>query len=197
VKSGAAGAVGGGESSSGEQASSPQPEVAPGILRLSTTRAQDKEMLASPPPNATILVDDKFTYRTDEWGRIIKAVAVLDERDPEHPRNIKAQGDLPDKGTEDHSGHIFARIFKGPGDLINLVPMHGVTVNLSAYKKLENKWCSAIRAGAKVEVSVTLKYEGEERRPSHLQVTYQITGKDGSTARPKVQFIRNRRSKDA
>lgn len=32
------------------------------------------------------------TSETDEWGRIIKAVAVLDERDPEHPRNLKAEG---------------------------------------------------------------------------------------------------------
>jgi hypothetical protein len=163
----------------------------PSVVRLSTTSAGDKEALASPPPHATIVVDDKFTYQTDEWGRIVRAIATLDARDPDHPRNSTAQRDLPDKGAEDHAGHIFARIFKGPGDLINLVPMHGRKVNLSAYRVLENLWSRAIKANGAVTVEVRFEYIDHGRRPDEIIVRYKVQDTNGKLIESRFVEIEN------
>jgi hypothetical protein len=171
----AAGAVGGGESSSGEQASVPQPESA-SVLRLSTKSPHDKEALASPPPNSVIVVDEKFTYETDGLSRVVKATVTLDVHDADHPRNLRAQRNLVGKLEGDHAGHIFARIFRGPGDLINLVPMAGRLVNLSTYRLLENQWARTVKRGKTVDVAVEFEYEGDTNRPTEIAVSHTIDG---------------------
>jgi hypothetical protein len=174
----------------------PEAELnSPSVVRLSTTSPGDKEALASPPPHATIVVDDKFTYQTDEWGRIVRAIATLDARDPDHPRNSTAQRDLPDKGAEDHAGHIFARIFKGPGDLINLVPMHGRKVNLSAYRMLENLWSRTIKAKGEARVEVRFEYLDEGRRPDEIRVRYKVQDSNGKLIGSRSVKIKNKGSK--
>ncbi|MBG6098575.1 DNA/RNA non-specific endonuclease [Nocardioides luteus] len=151
-------------------------------LRLSSTDPAHRKTLAKPPPESTVLVDDRFLYRTDEVSRVWQAEATLSEYDPNHPRNVAAQRNLEDKiKNVDHAGHLFARIFKGPGDLINLVPMHGSKVNQGQYRRLENLWSDQIQEGKTVEVTIDLDYDGSSRRPTDIVVTHVVDGVEATT----------------
>ncbi len=50
-------------------------------------------------------------------------------------------------------------------------------VNLSQYKRLENKWANAIKEGKQVKVDVNVKYDGDSLRPVEFKVKYEIDGK--------------------
>jgi hypothetical protein len=116
------------------------------------------------------VVDGRFTYETDQFGRVIKAKATLAEVDLDHPRSDSAQRTLLGKLPGDHAGHIFARIFQGPLDKINLTPMEGSRVNLGQYATLEKQWRKEIEAGRSVEVSVELSYGEHLHRPDTIKV---------------------------
>jgi hypothetical protein len=152
----------------------PAPRDANGIVRLSTSDPEHRQWLQKPPGDATIVVDDTFTYLTDATGRVTTAKATLRAVDRNHPRSGSSQRILPDRLDGDHAGHIFARIFKGPGELVNLVPMVGGRVNLSSYKIIENEWKRAIADGKPVRVEIDLRYRSEARRPDALVVDYWI-----------------------
>lgn len=148
-----------------------------GPLHLATTDPEHKELLNHPPPDSTVVVDDRFTYRTDHLGRVVHASAKLEVVDLDHPRDKSAQSQLIGKLPGDHAGHLFARIFQGPGDSINLTPMEGNKVNLSAYKTVENSWRKALLEGKDVSAEVELVYRSESMRADAFQVTYWIDGK--------------------
>ncbi|MEV0287219.1 DNA/RNA non-specific endonuclease [Kribbella sp. NPDC050820] len=144
------------------------------IIELSTEEPDHKELLSRPPPDSTIRVDERFLYDTDRAGRVVRAKAVLDVLDLKHPRDTRAQRALDDKLPGDHAGHIFARIFRGPIGKMNLTPMVGNSVNLSAYKKAENAWRAALEAGSEVEVQIDLVYRSDKNRPDLIAVRYSI-----------------------
>lgn len=50
-------------------------------------------------------------------------------------------------------------------------------VNLSKYKRIENRWAREIRAGKTVTVNVNIKYGGNSMRPSEFIIEYTIDGK--------------------
>lgn len=164
------------ERSTGERPPEVKP-TEPVVLRLSTTDEEHKRLLDRPPADSTVLVDEKFTYRTDEGGRVVSAKTTLDLVDVDHPRDSAAQRRLPGKLLGDHAGHLFARIFGGPGGRMNLVPMEGVKVNLGQYKALENRWRRIIEAGGTVEVFVDLSYPGASVRPDVIEVGYRHEGR--------------------
>ncbi|GAA1558407.1 hypothetical protein GCM10009741_74110 [Kribbella lupini] len=143
------------------------------VLKLSTTNRDHRPTLDAPPPNSSILVDEKFLYRTDHDGRVISAHAVLDRIDLQHPRDTAAQRRLAGKLTGDHAGHIFARIFGGPIGTMNLVPMKGSKVNLSQYKVIENHWRRLIDRGEAIDVSVRFSYDDDAVRPHKIRVRYE------------------------
>jgi hypothetical protein len=143
------------------------------VVELSTTNPDHHHTLRNPPPDATLRVDGRFTYRTDHLGRVTHATATLTTIDLHHPRDRTAQRHLPDKNPDDHAGHLFARIFQGPATTINLTPMHA-NINQSTYRRLENSWARAIRNGQDVQVSVDLTYEGVSRRPVLLEIEYSV-----------------------
>ncbi len=130
----------------------------------------------APPANAKFRVDSKFDYETDNAGRVISAKAVLDLIDLGHPRDSTAQRKLAGKLPGDHAGHIFARIFRGPIGRMNLLPMHGTTVNLSQYKTLENHWRRLIQQGESVDVSVSFRFSDDSQRPDTIRVRYKHAG---------------------
>lgn len=145
-------------------------------IELSTTDPNDKELLNRPPPDSTVRVDERFEYQTDGAGRVVRAKATLDVVDLKHPRDTSAQRKLDDRLPGDHAGHIFARIFKGPIGRMNLTPMAGHSVNLSAYKRAENAWRAALEAGSEVEVQIDLVYRTDKNRPDLIAVKYSIDG---------------------
>ncbi|WP_109507091.1 DNA/RNA non-specific endonuclease [Nocardioides speluncae] len=142
------------------------------MIELSSSDPEHVRKLNKPEPNATIIVDGRFRYETDERGRVTKATTTLDVIDLKHPRSKHAQRTLSDKFPGDDAGHLFARIFKGPGQKLNLVPMEALGVNRGEYKSLEAAWRSALEDDREVEVSVELSYDGPTRRPDSIYVTY-------------------------
>lgn len=66
--------------------------------------------------------------------------------------------------------------FGGSPDLDNIVSQ-AKEVNLSAYRKIENEWASAIRRGETVTVNMDIEYERDSTRPKAFVVTYAIDGK--------------------
>jgi hypothetical protein len=156
------------------------------VIELSTTDPDHKLSLNKPPPNSTIRIDDKFTFETDDFGRVIRASAILDVLDLDHPRDTTAQRKLIGKLPGDHAGHIFARIFRGPIGSMNLIPMEATKVNLGQYAVLEKRWRKAIEKGQQVEVSVDLSYGERRHRPDIIVVYHRI----GSGKRLRLR-IRN------
>lgn len=120
-------------------------------------------------------------------GRVIRAKAVLDAIDLQHPRDNTAQRNLIGKLPGDHAGHIFARIFKGPIGSMNLVPMEARKVNLGQYAVLEKRWRKAIEDGDEVEVSVDLGYGERRHRPDIIVVYHRIGG--GKRLRLRIRNI--------
>ncbi|PFL64121.1 hypothetical protein COJ30_16305 [Bacillus anthracis] len=80
---------------------------------------------------------------------------------------------LPD----DDGGHLIATIFKGSGNMDNLVPMNS-NLNRGEWKKLENEWANALNDGDKVRVKITPNYSGNSKRPDSFVIRYKIGDED-------------------
>ena len=80
-----------------------------------------------------------------------------------------------DRLRDDEGGHLIAYIFKGSGDIDNLVPMDG-NLNKGEWKKLENRWKEALDVDPREEVKVRIKpvYKGDSQRPGKIQNKYKI-----------------------
>lgn len=81
----------------------------------------------------------------------------------------------PGKQPGDHAGHIAGDRFGGSPELDNLVSQLS-GVNLSQYKKIEEKWASALKQGKEVKVNVNIHYDGARMRPSEFKIEYDIDG---------------------
>ena len=115
-----------------------------------------------------------YFYETDEQGRICNwntEDLQLTFREERLPHNSKSPG----KKQGDHAGHLVGDRFGGSPDLDNIVSQ-AKEVNLSAYRKIENEWASAIRRGETVTVNMDIEYEGSSTRPKAFVVTYAIDG---------------------
>ncbi|WP_332651494.1 DNA/RNA non-specific endonuclease [Lysinibacillus sp. 54212] len=115
-----------------------------------------------------------YHYKTDEIGRINEFNAddlKLTERDNRLPH----KSNTPGKEPGDHAGHLAADRFGGSPDYDNLVSQSS-DVNLSKYKKLENKWAKAIEEGKQVSVNVKVNYDDDSLRPISFEVKYVIDG---------------------
>ena len=116
----------------------------------------------------------EYIYKTDDMGRLKEFNAdelKLTERNSRLTHNPKTAG----KEAGDHAGHIAADRFGGSPDLDNLVSQSS-NVNLSKYKKLENKWAKAIGEAKEVKVNVTINYNSDNLRPSGFDVQFTVDG---------------------
>lgn len=116
----------------------------------------------------------KYNYETDAKGRISNWNTdnlQLTER----KGRLKHNSNTPGKIKGDHAGHLAGDRFGGSPNLDNIVSQ-SQNVNLSQYKKLENKWAKAIKEGKEVTVKVNIKYAGEGLRPVQFDVEYTIKG---------------------
>jgi hypothetical protein len=89
-----------------------------------------------------------------------------------------------DRLPDDEGGHLIASIFKGSGDIDNLVPMDS-NLNKGEWKKMENDWNDALDDGEEVKVKITPVYEGDSQRPTRFEINYKI----GDSI--KTKFLRN------
>ncbi|MGT4652701.1 DNA/RNA non-specific endonuclease, partial [Bacillus cereus] len=94
-------------------------------------------------------------------------------------RNQYAQSNSgkPDRLLKDDGGHLIASIFKGSGDIDNLVPMSS-QINRSGGKwyEMEQRWLKALRADPPkhVEVSIEPIYKDDSLRPDSFVIEYNI-----------------------
>ena len=128
-------------------------------------------------PNATF-VKNGYTYRTDEFGRVISVEGKLQVKDHKgrnkmlDTRDVVAHGKMKDS---DDRGHLIADRFNGSGELENLVPMDG-KLNKGDYAKLEDTLAEAVKGGADVRMKVEPVYSGDSNRPDAFRVSYTIDG---------------------
>nr|WP_242058319.1 DNA/RNA non-specific endonuclease [Bacillus safensis] len=125
-------------------------------------------------PNVVYSTKQGYTYTTDYYGRIVK-VEASDLKYGEVKRNQYAQSNSgkPDRLLDDDGGHLIATIFKGSGDIDNLVPMNG-NLNKGEWKKLENAWADALQNGDQVKVKITPNYKADSLRPETFDIKYKI-----------------------
>lgn len=139
-------------------------------------------------PNITYRAGEfKYLYKTDQFGRIKEWVAEelkLTDREHRLPHNPNTPG----KQLGDHAGHLAGDRFGGSPDLDNLVSQLS-KVNLSYYKKIENQWADAIKAGKHVTVNVKINYDGTRLRPVSFEVRYTI---DGEFYKEQINNVKGR-----
>ncbi|SDB90961.1 DNA/RNA non-specific endonuclease [Shouchella lonarensis] len=115
-------------------------------------------------------------YRTDKYGRIRHVEGDLSigaAKKNKYAQRVVGRGDrLPD----DDGGHLIASMFKGSGQLDNLVPMNRNLNQQGAYRDLERRWEQALRAKPPQDVKVQIipKYRGDSQRPEMFEVRYKI-----------------------
>jgi hypothetical protein len=138
--------------------------------------------------NVQYTTPEGYTYRTDELGRIVSCEGTLKkglaERNEYAQRIVGREDRLPD----DEGGHLIASIFKGSGDIDNLVPMNA-NLNKGEWKKLENSWKDALEATPPQEVQVMISpiYEGNSQRPAKFKIKYRIGNENNFT----TKFLKN------
>ncbi|MCC5468234.1 hemagglutinin repeat-containing protein, partial [Pelosinus baikalensis] len=127
-------------------------------------------------PNIEYSTEEGYKFTTDSNGRISSAEANLELGKAD--RNTYAQRTVggEDRLSNDDGGHLIASIFKGSGELDNLVPMNS-TLNRSEYKSLEYTWKKALGEGKEVKVTIEPIYQENSMRPSNFKVDYTIDGK--------------------
>ncbi|UQZ77290.1 hypothetical protein C2I17_23585 [Niallia circulans] len=127
-------------------------------------------------PNIEYKTKEGYHYKTDSEGRISNVEATLQlgkaDRNNYAQRTVGREDRLPN----DDGGHLIASIFKGSGEIDNLVPMNA-TLNRKEYKALETSWKKALESGKTVEVKIEPIYKGNSSRPSKFEVEYKINGK--------------------
>ncbi|MGD7007027.1 DNA/RNA non-specific endonuclease [Metabacillus sp. 84] len=127
-------------------------------------------------PNIEYKTKEGYHYKTDSEGRISNVEATLQlgkaDRNNYAQRTVGREDRLPN----DDGGHLIANIFRGSGEIDNLVPMNA-TLNRKEYKALETSWKKALEAGKEVIVKVKPIYVGNSSRPNEFKISYTIDGK--------------------
>ncbi|MGG3401616.1 DNA/RNA non-specific endonuclease [Bacillus paranthracis] len=128
-------------------------------------------------PNVEYTSKEGYTYTTDSQGRVASCEGSLQLGDGK--RNNYAQRVVGgnDRLDDDDGGHLIATIFKGSGNMDNLVPMNS-NLNRGEWKKLENEWANALNDGDKVRVKITPNYSGNSKRPDSFVIRYKIGDED-------------------
>lgn len=168
--------------------SSDQPGASDVIHTSSGEKGAWNPVLSDPPANATIVVDERIVYETDTLARTVRAQTVLSdvvraELRAEAQRWLRHKGAQAGAGGEDRlkradggrdeGGHIFGVLFGGPGEAINLEAMD-FTNNRVSYRELEKIWEQHVEDGGIVNVSVDFRFEGDSKRPSEFDVSFDL-----------------------
>ncbi|XZI79736.1 DNA/RNA non-specific endonuclease [Clostridium perfringens] len=135
------------------------------------TKVNGKKALKS---NVEYVTDEGYRYLTDSKGRISDVEGTL--KRGKAKRNAYAQrtvGKEQGRLASDDGGHLIASIFKGSGDLDNLVPMDS-TLNRGEWKSMESSWAKALEDGKKVDIKIKPIYNEPTQRPTSFKVKYRM-----------------------
>ena len=141
--------------------------------------SRGKKILA---PNVKYVSED-YESTTDSLGRItsVNAENLALETAGRNLHSQRTAGGI-DRLPEDDGGHLIASMFKGSGDIDNLVAMNS-DINRSGgtWYEMEKEWKSALNdiPPRKVtNVSIEPVYSGDSLRPISFNISYQIEGED-------------------
>lgn len=139
-------------------------------------------------PNAIYKAGEHDYYvETDDLGRV-KRVYAGELRMKKHDgRKRASSNETAGKMMTDHAGHLIADLFGGSWTLVNMVSMDG-KLNQLDYAQLERLWRTALASGARVRLYIEVIYEGANMRPAGFDVTYTVTGADGTQTVNRVVF---------
>lgn len=128
------------------------------------------------PHTAYVERRTRYRYETDDSGRVSVVEGNLVDESGWRNSYQQARAGGRDRLDTDDGGHLFATIFRGPGERINLVPMDA-NLNRGVWQAMERRWARALELGREVRVSVRLHYQAGNTRPTRFEVTYQIQGR--------------------
>jgi Domain of unknown function (DUF4781)/DNA/RNA non-specific endonuclease len=132
-------------------------------------------------PNTDYVVG-RYTYTTDEVGRVVEASGRV--RLNRHDRNTHQQGKaaevsgIKDAVEGDQGGHLFAAMFDGPGEQINYHPMtRELNGSGGDWYNMEQEWRAALEQNRTVDARIRAEFDGDSKRPAAFRVTFWIDGK--------------------
>lgn len=140
-------------------------------------------------PNRTYLIDDCFTYKTDDLGRVISCSADRTKAFKTINRNTQRNSSTQKYIVEhldgrvglDDGGHLFANATGGPNELINQVPMSRKLNQTGEWRQLERIEEQALKEGKQVVSQRKLLYKGNDKRPYAIEFITIIDGKETKT----------------
>jgi hypothetical protein len=136
----------------------------------------------------------EVVWRKDEKDRTVHVKATLKKvfsGAGRSSKEVSEQGKAAAKGKAgDVGGHIIGHRFVKDQGIINMFPQN-TRFNNSAWKKMENEWAAAIKAGHHVDVDIKLT-GGTVNRPEKIIVYYEFIDVDtGEVKREKAKIFRN------
>ena len=128
-----------------------------------------------------------FNYRTDSLGRVemaegnlsLRATGTNGKSQNTYYRNRNQQSCAGNcyRAKDDHGGHLFAIMFDGPGEGINIVAMNGKLNGYGgAWYNMEMKWKDILENGGSVHVKIEPVYSKGSKRPDGFKITETING---------------------
>lgn len=136
--------------------------------------------LMEPAAAAVYIVDQRYLYVTDGHGRVSHAegwLGWLPTAENDERRNVEAQREagIPDRQRTDDGGHLFATVFDGPGESINLAAQsqeqNRAVKGSENWRRMEQTWQAMRVAGVQVHAAIDVKHpNGTTRRPSSRTV---------------------------
>ena len=143
--------------------------------------------LSAPEPSSVYVVDDRYLYATDTAGRVAHAegwLGWLPSKDNDERRDLDAQCEAgkPDRQRTDDGGHLFATVFEGPGEAINLTAQswtqNRAVTGSDNWRRMEESWQALLAAGIQVHAAVDVRHpNGTSRRPSARAVVDRREGR--------------------
>ena len=120
-----------------------------------------------------------YHYKTDSNGRIVEVSGTLKPKTHDGRKPLNAKMDdiaWGDQREDDDRGHLIADQFDGSNDAGNLTAQNK-DINRKEVKDFEQQLAKEVAAGKKVEVKITVVYEGDSNRPSAYIYDCKIDGK--------------------
>lgn len=132
-----------------------------------------------------------YSYKTDEFGRIVSAEGKLHIKERDGRLPIKDSIDDIGKGDQkegDDRGHLIGDQFDGSNGLENMIPQDA-DINRNDFKNFENELAKEVKPPNNKEVYVKVEpvYEDDSRRPTAIVVTYSIDGEESVRVFPNGQ----------
>jgi len=147
--------------------------------------AEPPPVRAAPSPTQPFRCETRngYEFQIDAAGHTRRISGTLTMGNKPRNKKVQQAAGGKDRRSTDDGGHYIARRFNGPPDDFNIFPQDS-NFNRGKYRRLEDQWAKAKRAGDDVEVKITPIYPEGSKRPSCLDVIFSINGFEQSVKLP-------------